>query len=180
MDDKPTEVDSTIAGFLERNGLLVATTRGKSSQMTIKDQLKSIEYLVGVTWTTQGELPGVGKFTAERTYRWALGGNFIEQRHVMRFSTGEMETKGMIGWDPEKKAIVAWGFGSDGGIATSRADPPTPTEIRFEGVRVGDFNAGPIRATNKKESDDEFVEIAESKKSDVWVPMFTFRFTRAK
>jgi hypothetical protein len=142
------------------------------------DQLELIEYLVGGTWKTQGEIPGVGKFTAERTYRWVLAGSFIEQRHVMKFSSGEMETLGMIGWDPEKKAIVAWGFGSDGGVATSRAIAATATEIRFEGVRVGDFNAVPIRAIQRKESDDEFVENAESKQGDAWVPMFTFRITR--
>lgn len=168
--------------FLKAALLLLIVSAAAPQQerpMSTHGQLESIEYLVGGTWTTQGDLPGVGKFSAERTYHWMLGKNFIEQHHVMRFPGGEMETKGVIGWDPEKKVIVAWGFGSDGGIATSHSTSATPTEIRFEGVRVGVFNAGPIRATHKKVNNDEFVEIAESRKGDAWVSMFTFRFTRA-
>jgi len=135
-------------------------------------------YLIGGTWTARGELPGFGSYTAERTYHWVLGGNFIEQRQVMKLANGEVETKGIIGWDVEKQAIVAWGFGNDGGVAATRADHVTATEVRFEGARAGAFNAGPIRATQKKVSDDEFVESAENKKGEVWSPMFTFRFTR--
>ncbi len=158
--------------------LLMASPPEKGVPMSSQDQLKPLEYLVGGTWTAEGDLPGAGHYTAERTYRWTLDGNFIEQHHVMRFSGGQIETKGIIGWDPEKKAIVAWGFGSDGGVATSRADDATAVEVRFEGQRVGGFNAGPVRATNKKVGDGEFLEVAEAKKGETWTPMFTFRFTR--
>jgi hypothetical protein len=96
----------------------------------------------------------------------------------MKFRNGQIETKGIIGWDPEKKVIRAWGFGSDGGVTTSHADKTTATEIRFEGVRVGGFNAGPIRATNQKVGKDEFLETAEAKKDKDWTPLFRFRFTR--
>lgn len=149
-------------------------------QATKDSPLKPIDYLIGGAWTAEGELPGVGPYTAERTYQWALGGKFIEQRHVIKFETGESVTKGIIGWDPEKKAIMAWGFGDDGGIATSRGENLTETEIRFEGVRVGGFISGPIRATNKKVNNDEFVETAEMKKGNDWTPMFSFKFTRKK
>ncbi len=142
--------------------------------------LGPIEYMVGGTWTAEREIPGLGRYTAERTYRWVLGGKFIEQRHVMKFSKGEIETKGIIGWDPEKKTIAAWGFGDDGGIATSHAQRTTPTEVRFEGVRVGGVNSGPIRAANRKVSDDEFIEAAEAKTGNEWTPMFSFRFTRKR
>ena len=142
--------------------------------------LKPIAYLVEGTWTAQGEMAGIGPYTAERTYRWALGGKFIEQRHVMKFGTGETESKGIIGWDSEEKAIMAWGFGDDGGIATTRAENVTETEIRFEGVRVGGFISGPIRATFNKVNDDEFVENAETKQGNDWTPMFSFKFTRKK
>jgi hypothetical protein len=158
--------------------LLGAAPQGEKSVMSNNERLKPVEYLVGGIWTTQGEMPGLGTYTAERTYRLVLNGNFIEQRHVMKFAGGEMETKGMIGWDAERKAIVGWGFGSDGGVGTSRAEEATLTEIRFEGERSGGFNTGPIRASIKKTSADEFVEVAEGKKGDVWTPMFTFHFTR--
>jgi hypothetical protein len=146
--------------------------------MSNHDQLRPVEYLIGGTWTAQGELPGVGHYTARRTYRWTLDGNFVEQHHAMEFANGQIETKGIIGWDAEKRMIVAWGFGSDGGFAASHADQATLTELRFEGVRVGGFNAGPVRAINQKLNDDEFVEVAETKQGEAWTPMFTFHFTR--
>ncbi len=140
--------------------------------------LEPFAYLVGGAWTAQGEHPGIGPYTADRTYRWIVGGKFIEQHHAMRFAKGDAETRGVIGWDAEKKVVVAWGFGSDGGIAVVRAVPVTPTEIRFEGERTGGLDAGPIRATFRKISDREFEEIAEVRKGDAWEPMVTFRFVR--
>ena len=144
------------------------------------DRLTPITYLVGGTWTAKGEIPGFGKYSAERSYRWVLGRKFVEQRHVMRFSETEMATKGIIGWNPEKKAIAAWGFGSDGGFATSHVTAATQNEIQMEGTRVGAYNAGPIRSTLRKVNDDEFLEIAEIRKGDDWVAMFTFRFKRTQ
>jgi hypothetical protein len=59
--------------------ILILTTRLlMAGEEPRKDRpLKPIEYLVGGTWTAKGKLPGVGPYSAERTYRWALGGKFI-------------------------------------------------------------------------------------------------------
>lgn len=143
-----------------------------------EDPLAPLAYMVGGTWTAEGELPGFGEYTAERSYRRILDGRFIEQRHVLRIQGNEIETLGILGWDPDQATIVAWGFGNDGGIATTRADLVTADEIRLDGVRIGEFNPGPIRATFRRVSAEEFVEIAEMKRGDEWVPMFTFRFRR--
>lgn len=163
----------TVSLLLVANAVLTATAHAQKDS-----PMKPMEYLVGGTWMAQGEIPGVGPYTAERTYRWVLGGKFIEQRHMMRFRNGETETRGILGWDPELKVITAWGFGDDGGIATSRAEKLTEAEICFEGVRVGGFVSGPIRSTNRKVSHDEFVEIAERKQGNDWTAMFSFRFSR--
>ncbi len=161
--------------------LLPSVLAGQEKDTGSNDgNLTPIAYLVGDTWTAAGEISGFGKYSAERSYHWVLGRKFIEQRHVMTFPDAEMETKGIIGWNPEKKAIAAWGFGSDGGIAASHVTAATQTEIQMEGTRVGPFNAGPIRSTFRKVNDDEFLEIAEIKKGDDWVAMFTFRFRRTK
>jgi len=161
-----------VAGFSPRQQLRLVQHGGEEAP------LAPFAYLVDGTWTAQGEIPGVGSYSAERTYQWVLGGKFIEQRHVMKFQNGEIETKGIIGWDSEKKTIMAWGFGSDGGIATSSVEHATTSEIRMQGVRVGGFNAGPIRASYQKVSENEFLETAEAKKGGDWTPVFRFRFTR--
>ncbi len=100
------------------------------------DPLPPIAYVVGGTWAADGEISGIGKYSAERSYHWVLGRKFVEQRHVMKFSETEMETMGIIGWNPEKKAIAAWGFGSDGGLATSHVTAANHKEIQMEGTRV--------------------------------------------
>ena len=142
------------------------------------DQLEPMAYLVGGLWRAEGEIPGFGEFTTERSYEWALAGQFIEQRHVMKLPDAKMEALGIIGWHPDKKAISAWGFGSDGGIAVTDVSAATNDQIRMEGARVGDFNAGPIRSTFRKINNNEFLEIAEVEKDGEWVEMFTFRFRR--
>lgn len=144
-----------------------------------ENPLQPLEYLVGGIWKAEGEITGFGKYSASRSYRWALGGKFIEQQHVMRVKETQFETKGIIGWNPDTKAIVAWGFGSDGGITTTSANTATAgAELRLEGNRVGPFHAGPIRATFRKVNENEFVELAEIKKGDQWEQMFSFRFKR--
>ena len=149
-----------------------------AQQEAPKTQLDRLAYLVGGRWTAEGEIPGFGNYTAERTYEWMLDGKFIEQRHVMTLPNAEIETKGVIGWNPEQQAIVAWGFGSDGGIATTVGAVIGPDELAFEGKRVGAFNAGDVRATFHKIHDDEFTEKAEIKRDGQWQEMFTFRFRR--
>ena len=153
---------------------------GQTESKSTVEHLKPIEYLVGGTWKATGEIPGLGKYTAERNYRWILNNQFIEQRHVMKLGDQQMETKGILGWDSDQQELVAWGFGDDGGIVTSHAQRDAESGLRFEGVRVGEFNAGPVRATFRKINQNRFQEIAEKKNGDQWIPMFTFEFQREK
>lgn len=152
----------------------------EGSSGSTSENLDPIAYLVGGTWTAKGEIEGFGAYTAERTYGWILDGRFIRQRQVMTIGDDELETLGVLGWDPASETIATWGFGDDGGIATTHARTATADEIELEGRRVGAFNSGPIRATFRKVSEDEFLEIAEMKRGDQWVAMFTLRFTRGK
>ncbi|HXY23105.1 MAG TPA: DUF1579 family protein [Candidatus Acidoferrum sp.] len=141
-----------------------------------ESHLRSLEFLIG-DWVAEGELPGAGHFTAERTYRWILDKNFIQQTHKMKIGTAEFEVVGILGWDPQKQKMVAWGFGSDAGIATSESNPDAK-ELVFEGQRNLGGTSTPIRATFKKLGPDEFTELAEMKKDGAWISMFTFHFTR--
>jgi hypothetical protein len=139
--------------------------------------LKPLEYLVGGTWVAEGDYPGTGHYTAERTYHWMLNRNFIEQNNVIKVGATTIEVKRIYGWDSQKNKLAAWGFGDDGGIATVEADP-TETEISFEGTRSGGGGFSPLRFTLKKLNDNEFTEATETKKDGPWLPLMTFHFTR--
>lgn len=141
------------------------------------DHLQCLEYLVGGTWVAQGEMPGMGAYTVERTYRWTLNQNFIEQHHVMKMGTMEMEVVGLIDWDAEKGKLAAWGFGNDGEVAASQADPGEK-EVVFLGTRTGGTAGGETRGTYRKVGNDEFAEAVEMRKGDGWVPFLQFHFTR--
>jgi hypothetical protein len=140
--------------------------------------LVPLAYLVGGTWSAEGELPGLGEYAVERSYRWILKGRFIEQRNVMTLPDQEFETLGIIGWDPARESIATWGFGDDGGIAVTQARSVSPDEFELQGERKAMHNAGPVRASFRKVGENEFLEIAQTRKKGEWVPMFTFRFTR--
>jgi hypothetical protein len=139
--------------------------------------LKSFGYLLGSTWSAKGEMPGFGKYVIERTYRWALDSSFIEQRHVMTVGKLNIKVVGFIGWDREKGKAVAWGFGNDGGVATTTGTIKG-SNIVFEGSRSGGYNGGPVRSEFKKVAENEFVESAEVQKEGKWIPAFEFHFTR--
>ena len=141
------------------------------------NHLKTLEFLVGGTWTAGGEFLGFGKYIAERSYRWSLDSSFIEQHHLLTLNSHQIEAIGFLGWDPNKNQVVAYGFGNDGGIATTAATIQGKVII-FEGSRIGGFNPGPLRGTFTIMSNDDYTESVEVQKDGVWVPSFSFHWVR--
>lgn len=139
--------------------------------------LKAFDFLTGGTWKAEGEIAGFGKYTAERTYRWSLDSAFIEQYHSMKLKGGKVEAIAFLGWDPGKNSVIAYGFGNDGGIATTAATVER-TVIVFQGSRVGGFNPGPVRGTFTIKDDHEFTESVEVQMQGKWTPSFSFQWMR--
>lgn len=159
--------------------LLLFTAPQKTSAPSKAAHLGAFEFLAGGTWTADGEIAGFGKYVAKRTYRWSLDSSFIEQHHTMRLSGRKIEAIGFLGWDPAKNQVVGYGFGNDGGIATTAATLGEKT-IVFQGSRVGGFNPGPLRGTFSIKSDNEYNESVEVQKEGGWVPSFSFHWLRKR
>jgi hypothetical protein len=141
------------------------------------DSLKPLEYLVGGTWVADGEYPRMGHYSAERTYHWVLNQSFIEQSNLIKLADTQIEARRIFGWDSQKKKIVVWGFGDDGGVASAEA-AASDVEVAFEGTRSSSVGVNPLRFTLKKLTENEFTENTEAKKDGDWKPLMTFHFTR--
>jgi hypothetical protein len=81
--------------------LVLALNLQETTDVSSTAHLKSFGYLLGGTWSAKGEMTGFGEYVIERTYRWALDSNFIEQRHVMTVGKLNIKVVGFIGWDRE-------------------------------------------------------------------------------
>jgi Protein of unknown function (DUF1579) len=64
--------------------------------------LKRLDRLVG-SWTMEGNLVGSDEknITGETTFRWVVGGFFLEQRVHINFMGLEIDSLELIGYDPE-------------------------------------------------------------------------------
>jgi hypothetical protein len=89
------------------------------------ENLKSLDALVG-TWRFEGPIQedwaGVAKAGAPliviAKYRWILDRSVLESEIQVRLKDGrELNFRGLTGWDPGKKRIVAGSMGSMGGYS---------------------------------------------------------------
>jgi hypothetical protein len=109
------------------------------------DRLEWFEPLIGGVWQAEGEVPGAGRYTADRRYEWALDSTFVAVAQTMRFANGPtIEEHMMIGWDAVDQRIHVWSFASDGsysdGYEVSGQDPRRWTaEGRTVGGRSGEW-----------------------------------------
>lgn len=145
------------------------------------DPLKAFDSFIGGTWVAEGEFPGIGRYTAARTYRKILDGKFIEMEQVMHVGSAQASTVGIIGWDAGKHKIAAWGFSDDGSLALTECSLTSPDEFVFEGRLVGGVAPGLARGTFRRTGPDQFAEMVHVKKDGEWQPRFQFAFSsRAK
>lgn len=141
------------------------------------DPLKPFDYFVG-TWVAEGEFPGAGHYTAERTYRKILDGKFIRMDQVIRIGNTQAATVGIIGWDAEKGKVGAWGFSDDGSLAPTECSMPSSDEFVFEGRLAGGAAPGPVRGTFRATGPDAFTETVHVNKNGEWQAQFQFAFKR--
>lgn len=84
---------------------------GQINAGTTEDRLQELQYFVG-TWQVTGSV-GNEKFDGEMTWKWINNKNFLTQS--LAIPSRRAEYLEVVGWDPEKKSIASWGFGTYGG-----------------------------------------------------------------
>lgn len=142
------------------------------------DPLKPFDFFVGGTWVAEGEFPGMGRYTAERTYRRILDGKFVEMEQVTKIAAYQSVVRGVSGWHPEKKRIVTWGFVDDGSIAISEWESASAGAFTFEGRLIRGTDARPVRGSSGRTSPDSFVEAIEAERNGAWQSQGKFEFKR--
>ena len=94
-----------------------AVNASAQQRAVTENPLQPFAWPIGRPWVAEGEIPGAGKYTAQRTYRWTLEGRFIEMEQVMRVGGAQSIVVGIIGWDAGKSKVAAWGFADEIGRA---------------------------------------------------------------
>src|SRR5437899_255878 len=98
----------------------------ESQAKTGSEHLKPLEFLIG-TWSGQGESAKLGKYTEEHVFEWMQDRNFIKAEYTLK-TDGKVAwtSTSIIGYDLQKKKLVAFVFGRNGAIARGE-------EIRSDG-----------------------------------------------
>lgn len=140
--------------------------------------LKPLESFVGGTWVAEGELPGMGKYVAERTYRRTLEGKFIEFEQVTKIGTYRSAVKAILAWHPDKRKVVAYGFADDGTISITECDCTSTDTFAFQGRLIGGIDPGPVRGQFRRTGPDTLLETIEAERNGAWQPHGGFEFKR--
>jgi hypothetical protein len=165
---------------------LVVTAGHATAQETPKlpegpnEHMKPFAFLIG-TWSGEGEMPGLGKFTDETVYEWAVNKQFLATKYVAKGSNGEVVWTdcGMTGWDAEKKAVVSFGFGMDGSIGRGAYLPSDKKDTWVaEGTMSGGEIAGKWRSTMVKTGDDTMTVSMEIEKDGKFAPFLTAKYKK--
>lgn len=96
-------------------GLLASAALGQErSTPSTHEYLKDLAFFIG-EWRGTAELDDGTEAVATETYEWTNGKNFISM--IGETSLYQGTYREIIGWDPDKKQITSWGFGTAGGHA---------------------------------------------------------------
>src|SRR5262249_30000693 len=129
------------------------------------EHLKPLAFLVG-TWQSSGEFPGVGKYTDEMVYEWAMDKNFLKSTYTMKSADGKVAWTdvSMIGWDPEQKKLVGFTFGMDGSIGRGVELPSKKEGTWVFEAKGTNAEFKESRSTLSKVDDDTVSMLIETKK----------------
>jgi hypothetical protein len=146
-----------------------------------RKELARFASFIGAVWESEGDVPGAGRYTAERTWTWVLDSAFIRVDQTMRFASGEPISETMyIGWDPIESRMHVWGFASDGsysdGYEVKGEDPRRwIAEGRTFGTRSQEW-----RITTFQFQDDAFSILIEVRSGSEFTPALTMAFHRKR
>ncbi len=124
------------------------------------ERLKPLEPLLG-TWVGEGEMPGVGKYSEEITYAWALNKAYIRMTYKMSAGGKDLDTgEGYVGWDAEAEKLTAYWFCSDGALMKSTVTVEKDRWI-FQGKVSGGSCCKEFRMTLQRTDADTVKSLCE-------------------
>jgi hypothetical protein len=143
-----------------------------------RERLARLAPLVGGTWVSEGEAPGIGRYTARRTHEWALDSSFLRVRQTMSFDTATIEEEMLIGWDPAEGRIHTWSFASDGSHSEGYEVPGEDTRRWVTEGRTVGGRGGEWRITLFLFDVDAFSLLLEVRSARAFIPGLTLAFRR--
>jgi hypothetical protein len=104
-----------------------------SAQVSLSPEHERIDFLVG-EWRTSSQFPDGTTAEGELTYRWVLGGGWMQVVFVGQAPDGGFwETYAMQRWNPESGAYESLVFRDGGPPVRYRGHSPEPGRYEIEG-----------------------------------------------
>lgn len=142
--------------------------------------LRSFTPLVGPVWVAEGEQAALGRYRAERSYEWALGGRYVRVRQTLQLSEGRtIEEETLIGWDPEAERYTLWGFASDGSRTDALGEATAENRFVFAGTTYG-ARTGDWRMTTFMIDESAMSVLLEVRAGAEFEPVLTLAFRRTE
>jgi hypothetical protein len=130
------------------------------------EPLRPLTLLAGA-WRTEGESDGV-KYAVEYGFHWTLSGHFLRSEYSVTTGTQtELHAVSMIGYDPETKALMQWGFSADGAVITAMVRA-TADSVVTEGEMVSATRRTPVRITYSRPDADTLSTKTEMQRQGAW------------
>jgi hypothetical protein len=128
--------------------------------------LAPLEKLVG-TWLVTGESEGT-RYAVEYRFSWVMRGHFLRSEYSVTTGTQtELHAVSMIGYDPETKALMQWGFSADGAVITAIVRA-TADSVVTDGEMVSATRRTPVRVTYAKPDPDTLSTKTEMQRQGAW------------
>jgi uncharacterized protein (TIGR02246 family) len=111
QDHLPASRFSMVLVKKGNSWLIRESTETSMQSAQTENRLQVLNWLIG-KWST-----GNSDASAEMTVEWVPSKKFITSKCVVRKSTKSPETDfQLIGWDPQRNAIISWHFDNNGGF----------------------------------------------------------------
>lgn len=141
----------------------------------------ALDFFVG-TWVGQGKLDGGEAFTEEHRMEWIQDRNFLKSEYVLKVGTEvRWSSTSVIGYDSEKKKLVAFVFGKNGALARSEQVLKDSVDTWvFQGRVVSGALVVQDRVTQTKVDSDTFTTSVETLKDGQYVPVGKYTYKKKK
>jgi hypothetical protein len=146
----------------------------------LSEHLEPLAWLVG-EWEGRGRY-GDRQFALRFSYAAVLNGSFIQWRYqALDGGKVAFESAGMIGWDAEERTLVEFGFGFDGTIGRSRAEPSGEKDTWIFAGRLSTSSpVKEVRKTIQRIDADHYEETVSARQGDDWITAFSAEYARRK